>query len=70
VFINGIPFVVIEFKSTVREDATIHNAFEQLTIRYKRDIPSLIRFNAFGVISDGANNKFGSLFSDYDYFFP
>lgn len=69
VYINGLPMVVIEFKSATRENATIHNAYEQLTIRYTRDIPDLFKYNAFVVISDGANNKYGSIFADYDYFY-
>lgn len=69
VYINGLPLVVIEFKSSVREDATIFNAYEQLTIRYTRDIPDLFKYNAFVVISDGVNNKYGSIFADYDYFY-
>lgn len=69
VYVNGLPLVVIEFKSATRENATIHNAYEQLTIRYTRDIPDLFKYNAFVVISDGANNKYGSIFAGYDYFY-
>lgn len=69
VYVNGLPLVVIEFKSAVRENATIYNAYEQLTIRYARDIPDLFKYNAFVVISDGVNNKYGSLFSEYDYYY-
>lgn len=69
VYVNGLPLVVIEFKSATRENATIHNAYEQLTVRYTRDIPDLFKYNAFVVISDGANNKYGSIFSGYDYFY-
>jgi len=69
VFINGLPLVVLEFKSAVKENTTIHNAYEQITIRYTRDIPDLFKYNAFVVISDGVNNKYGSLFADYDYFY-
>lgn len=69
VYINGLPLVVIEFKSATRENATIYNAYEQLTVRYTRDIPDLFKYNAFVVISDGANNKYGSIFADYDYFY-
>jgi type I restriction enzyme R subunit len=61
--------VVLEFKSAVKENTTILNAYEQLTIRYKRDIPELFKYNAFVVISDGANNKYGSLFAPYDFFY-
>jgi type I restriction enzyme R subunit len=46
----------------------IHNAFEQLTIRYKRDIPELFKYNAFCVISDGVNNKAGSFFAPYEFY--
>ena len=69
VYVNGLPVVVLEFKSAVKEDATIMNAFTQLTVRYRRDIPDLFRYNAFVVISDGVNNKYGSLFSDYEFFY-
>src|SRR5690606_5752938 len=41
VYVNGLPLVVIEFKSAIVEDATIYDAFKQLTIRYERDIPEL-----------------------------
>lgn len=69
IYINGLPLVVFEFKSAIRENATIFNAYEQLTVRYKRDIPSLLKFNAFGVISDGVNNKAGSLFAPYEFLY-
>lgn len=69
VFVNGIPVVVMEFKSAVKENTTIIDAYKQLTVRYRRDIPELFKYNAFVVISDGANNKYGSLFSPYDYFY-
>ena len=68
VFVNGLPLVVLEFKNAIKENTTIEDAYKQLTIRYRRDIPRLMRYNAFVVISDGVNNKFGSLFADYDFF--
>ena len=69
VFVNGIPVVVLEFKSAVKENTTIMDAYTQLTVRYRRDIPELFKYNAFIVISDGANNKYGSFFSSYDFFY-
>jgi len=68
-YINGLPLVVFEFKSAIREEATIHDAFEQLTTRYKRDIPELFKYNAFCIISDGVNNKAGSFFASYEFFY-
>jgi len=68
-YINGMPLVVFEFKSAIREEATIHDAFVQLTIRYKRDMPELFKYNAFCIISDGVNNKAGSFFAPYEFFY-
>lgn len=69
VYVNGLPVVVLEFKSAVKEDTTIMDAYTQLTVRYRRDIPDLFKYNAFVVVSDGVNNKYGSLFSPYDFFY-
>ena len=69
VFVNGIPLVVLEFKNAIKENTTIENAYTQLTVRYRRDIPKLFRYNAFVVISDGVNNCFGSLFAPYEFFY-
>jgi type I restriction enzyme, R subunit len=68
-YINGLPLVVFEFKSAVREECTIHDAYVQLTVRYKRDIPELFKYNALCVISDGVNNKMGSFFAPYEFFY-
>jgi type I restriction enzyme R subunit len=68
-YINGLPLVVFEFKSAIREEATIHKAYKQLTDRYRRDIPELFKYNAFCVISDGVNNKAGSFFADYEFYY-
>lgn len=69
VFVNGLPLVVLEFKNAIKQNTTIENAYKQLTRRYRRDIPKLFRYNAFVVISDGVNNKMGSLFAPYEYFY-
>jgi len=69
-FVNGIPLVVFELKSIeYSEDTFIERAYEQLGRNgeadgYRYDIPTLFNYNAFLVISDGANNKVGTLTSD------
>ncbi|MGY4538753.1 type I restriction enzyme R subunit [Mucilaginibacter sp. UYNi724] len=68
-YINGLPLVVFEFKTAIQETTTIHDAYIQLTVRYQRDIPELLKYNAFCVISDGVNNKAGSLFAPYEFFY-
>ncbi len=66
---NGIPVVVFEFKTAIEEEITIHDAFKQLTVRYRRAIPELMKYNVFCVISDGVNNKAGTVFSPYEFFY-
>lgn len=69
-YINGLPVVVFEFKSAVREDkATTYDAWRQLSVRYKRDIPQLFVCNALCVVSDGVANKMGNVFAPYEYFY-
>ena len=69
IFVNGIPVVIFEFKSAIREDTTIHDAWEQIYNRYSRDIPRLLKYNFLAVISDGANTKIGSIFTPYENFY-
>lgn len=69
-YINGLPVVVFEFKSAIREEeASIHDAYVQLNTRYRRDIPALFVYNSFCVISDGVNNKMGGLYAPYEFFY-
>lgn len=68
-YINGLPLIVFEFKTAIQENTTIHDAYVQLTTRYKRDIPELFKYNAFCVISDGVNTKAGSFFAPYEFFY-
>lgn len=69
-FVNGIPLVIFELKSIeYNEDTFIERAYEQLGRNgeadgYRFDIPTLFNYDAFLVISDGANNKVGTLTSD------
>lgn len=69
IFINGIPVTICEFKSAINEDTTVHDAWEQITIRYTRDIPRLMKYCFLSVISDGANTKLGSIFTPYEYYY-
>jgi len=68
-YINGLPLVVFEFKSPIREKADCAEAYKQITTRYGRDIPELFKYNALCVISDGVNTKSGSFFADYGFYY-
>lgn len=69
VFINGIPVSIFEFKTAIEEDKTVYDAWEQITIRYARDIPSLLKYSFLSVISDGANTRLGTIFSPYKFYY-
>ena len=66
-FVNGLPLVVMELKNPADENATIWTAFHQLQT-YKKQIPSLMRFNEALVISDGTEARIGSLTADKERF--
>ncbi len=68
-YINGLPLVVFEFKSPIRENADCFAAYTQITTRYRRDIPQLFKYNALCVLSDGVNTKCGSFFAEYDFYY-
>ena len=69
IFINGIPICICEFKTAIKEDTTIYDAWKQVTVRYTRDIENLMKYCFLAVISDGANNRLGSIFTPYEFFY-
>lgn len=69
VFVNGIPVAIFEFKTAIEEGKTIHDAWKQITVRYARDIPKLLKYCCLAVVSDGANTKMGTIFTPYEYFY-
>ncbi|WP_424683533.1 type I restriction endonuclease subunit R [Frateuria sp. YIM B11624] len=68
-FVNGLPFAVIELKAPGAENATLIGAFNQLQT-YKQQIPTLFRSNALLVTSDGLSARVGSLSADLERFMP
>lgn len=67
VFVNGLPLVVIELKNATNEDVDITDAYNQLQT-YKQAIPTLFRYNAFLIASDGVNARVGSLTANEERF--
>ncbi len=67
--VNGIPVCIIELKNPADPNATLTNAWEQICKRYRRDIPSLMKYAALAVISDGSNTRMGSQFTPEEYFY-
>ncbi|QLH11009.1 type I restriction endonuclease subunit R [Nitrosarchaeum sp. AC2] len=69
IFVNGIPLVILEYKSMADTNITIVDAFHQLgKTKYQRDIPIIFRYNAFLVISDRLNAKYGTINAPFERF--
>lgn len=68
IYVNGIPLVCMELKSTSREEVSIEDAYKQLMNYKEVHIPSLFYYNAFLVISDGVNTKAGTITAPFNRF--
>lgn len=67
VFVNGLPVVVMELKNATNEDVDISDAYHQIQT-YKQALPTLFRYNAFLITSDGINARVGSLTANEERF--
>lgn len=68
-FVNGMPLCVIELKNPADAHATIFDAWEQINIRYWRDIPHLLHYCPLAVISDGVKTRLGTVRTPYEHFY-
>jgi len=68
-FVNGIPLCVIELKNPADANAKIYNAWEQINIRYWRDIPNLLHYCPLACISDGVKTRLGTVRTPYEHFY-
>lgn len=68
-FVNGMPLCVIELKNPASANATIYDAWEQINIRYWRDIPHLLHYCPLACISDGVKTRLGTVRTPYEHFY-
>lgn len=68
-YVNGLPVCVIELKNPTDANATIHDAWEQINIRYWRDIPGLLHYCPLACISDGVKTRLGTVKTPYEHFY-
>lgn len=68
-FVNGMPICVIELKNPADGIATVFDAWEQITIRYWRDIPHLLHYCPLACVSDGVKTRLGSVRTPYEHFY-
>ena len=64
-----IPLCIIELKNPSDANATIYDAYEQVTIRYWRDIPHLLHYCPLACISDGVKTRLGTVRTPYEHFY-
>lgn len=68
-YVNGMPISIIELKNPADTNATIYDAWEQITIRYWRDIPHLLHYCPSAYISDGVKTRLGTVRTPYEHFY-
>lgn len=67
-FINGLPLVIIELKSTIREEVKLQDGYNQLKGYQEVHIPSLFYYNQFIIVSDGVQARNGTITSPWSRF--
>ena len=68
-YVNGMPLCIIELKNPADTNATIYDAWEQINIRYWRDIPHLLHYCPLACISDGVKTRLGTVRTPYEHFY-
>ncbi len=68
-YVNGMPVCVIELKNPADANTTIYDAWEQINIRYWRDIPHLLHYCPLACISDGVKTRLGTVRTPYEHFY-
>lgn len=61
-FVNGMPLCIMELKNPADANATIYDAWEQINIRYWRDIPHLLHYCPLACIKSSCD-----CYTVYDY---
>lgn len=64
-FVNGIPLVLLELKASHK---SLVDAYRDNIRDYKDTIPKLLWYNLGIIISNGIENRFGSLTAPYEFF--
>ena len=67
-FINGMPFVIFEFKNPTDELATLTSALDKNIKKYKENIPKLFSYNHLIVLSDWAQAEYGTISAGREHF--
>lgn len=64
-FVNGIPLVFIELKSTARR---LEDAYNNNLRDYKKTIPQLFWYNGIIILSNGSQSRIASMSASWEHF--
>ncbi|MCF6312160.1 MAG: HsdR family type I site-specific deoxyribonuclease [Verrucomicrobiales bacterium] len=64
-FVNGLPLVLMEFK---KPGVHVREGFDKNICDYKDTIPQLFHYNGLILISNGTENKLGSLTAPWEFY--
>jgi type I restriction enzyme R subunit len=64
-FVNGLPLIFIELKAVHKK---LENAYKDNLTDYKDTIPQIFWYNAFIILSNGAESRIGTITADYEHF--
>jgi type I restriction enzyme, R subunit len=64
-FVNGIPLIFFELKSTQKD---LRHAYDDNLKDYKDTIPNLFNTNAFVILANGLQSKIGTITSSFKFF--
>lgn len=68
-YVNGMPLCIIELKNLADATITVYSAWEQINIRYWRDIPHLLHYCPLACISEGVKTRLGTVRTPYEHFY-
>ena len=66
IYLNGLPLILIECKNMTQP---IRQAYDDNIADYLTALPGLRPYNLAVIITNGTQNKIGSLTSNYEHYF-
>lgn len=69
-FVNGLPLVLVEAKTPVRQSVSWFDGAKQIHDDYERFVPELFACNVFSVATEGKDLRYGSVHMPLDQWGP
>ncbi len=69
-FVNGLPLVIVEAKTPVRQSVSWFDGAKQIHDDYERFVPELFACNVFSVATEGKDLRYGAVYMPLDQWGP